>query len=189
MSKKSVENEIKLKRAKKAVAEATPYGCAQQLMAVMQNNMPFAATVGLSCAEILKFIEDGKAPKDKTFSQFVAVLCNEKQHSLHNLYPNEMPPKPFPVTSLVIAAFQVLDNAKLVEGIKADLVPTLVKDKLTIDIHTDPANIKITERGKDYIQNASSACNMFSSAATYGPGFAKILVDEVAYIISLHKDK
>lgn len=81
MSKKSVENEIKLKRAKKAVAEATPYGCAQQLMAVMQNNMPFAATVGLSCAEILKFIEDGKAPKDKTFSQFVAVLCNE--NSMH----------------------------------------------------------------------------------------------------------
>ena len=30
MSKKSVENEIKLKRAKKAVAEATPYGCADR---------------------------------------------------------------------------------------------------------------------------------------------------------------
>lgn len=189
MSKKSVENEIKLKRAKKAVAEATPYGCAQQLMSVMQNNMPFAATVGLSCAEILKFIEDGKAPKDKTFSQFVAVLCNDKQQSLHNLYPNEMPPKPFPVASLAIAALQILDNAKLVEGIKASLVPTLVKDKLTIDIHTDPANISITERGKEYLKKASSACNLFSNAQTYGPGFARILVEEVAYIISLHQEK
>lgn len=189
MSKKSVENEIKLKRARKAVAEATPYGCAQQLLAVMQNNMPFAATVGLSCAEILKFIEDGKAPKDKTFSQFVGALCNDKQHSLHNLYPNEMPPKPFPVASLAIAVMQVLDNAELVEGIKADLVPTLVKDKLTIDIHTDPANIKITDRGREYIKKASSACNLFSSAATYGPSFARILVEEVAYIVSLNKDK
>ena len=46
MSKKSVENEIKLKRAKKAVAEATPYGCAQQLMAVMQNNRLFEHSYG-----------------------------------------------------------------------------------------------------------------------------------------------
>ena len=168
----------------KETLEKYKVGCVIFGWPVQMNGQP-----GPQCEKILKFIEDGKAPKDKTFSQFVAVLCNEKQHSLHNLYPSEMPPKPFPVTSLVIAAFQVLDNAKLVEGIKADLVPTLVKDKLTIDIHTDPANIKITERGKDYIKNASSACNMFSSAATYGPGFAKILVDEVAYIISLHKDK
>ncbi|MGN1281839.1 MAG: hypothetical protein ACI4UM_08070 [Succinivibrio sp.] len=183
MSKKSNEKQIKLKRAKKAVEQATPYNSTLSLLTTFERNMPLAAVIGLSVAEILMNIREGTAPKDNTFSQFVAEVCNSRQHALHDLYPEQMPPKPFPISSLIIATMQILDNAELVTGIRAQLVPRLENEKITIDIKTDPKNISLLDKGNEYIQKANSICNLFTSLDTYGPRFAELAYQEVVYIL------
>ena len=177
------EKEIKLRKARKAVAEATPLSCTQSLLDNLRTNFALSVNLGLSVAELLNFIKDNKAPKDNTFSNFVAALCDDRQHLVHKLFPDATP-KPFSVASLVIGVLQLVDNAHLVEGVSAKLVPVLVNDKITIGIKTDPANVKVTEQGLEFIEEAKGASSVFSNPQNYGLTFARLAVSTVEKIIS-----
>ncbi|MGN0894456.1 MAG: hypothetical protein ACI4ND_05610 [Succinivibrio sp.] len=189
MSKKSIEKKIRLKKAMKAVKNATPYKYTLSLLESFEGSMLLATIVGLSIAEILKSIDENKAPKDSSFTNFVAYICEYRQRALFNFYAGQTTSEPYPIISLIIAVMQILDNADLLTGIKAQLVPTIEKGKLTIDIKTDPKNISLLEQGKEYIKSADSICSLFTAPEDYGQKFAELAYSKVVYILDkLPKD-
>ena len=188
MSNKLSKKDIKLRKAKSAIAKTTPFTGALRIAKILEDDQLFAGIIGLSVAEILRIIEKGEAPKDNSFSRFIAVVCNEKQETIKRLYPNAIA-KPYKIPSLCICVMQILDNAKLLTGVSAPLVPTLIDDKITIDIHTEPEKVEVTEEGKNYINTASSFCSLFTQVQNYGPNFANLLIKTVGAMLDRLKSE
>ena len=83
------EKEIKLRKARKAVAEATPLSCAQSLLDNLRTNFALSVNLGLSVAELLNFIKDNKAAdleNDAAMTASIEDAINEDR-AAHNLEP------------------------------------------------------------------------------------------------------
>lgn len=183
MSKASVRNIIKQRKLSKIANTRSDLESANILGATLEENFGLAATVGLTAAEFLCTLRDGKLPKDQNdLINFVSELSNDMMYRIHDVFPDALP-RPLAIKSLVIATMQLIANADLATGIKAPLSPTYENGKLNIEISVTGEEITITNRGNEFADKAFAGTNVFANPDIYGQTFYKLSLNAAKYIV------
>lgn len=183
MSKASVRNIIKQRKLSKIANSRSDLESANLLGATLEKNFGLAATVGLTAAEFLCTLRDGKLPKDQNeIISFVSGLSNEMMYKIHEIFPDALP-RPLAIRSLVIATMQLLANADLLTGINAPLTPVYENGKLNIEISVTGEDITITDRGNKFADEAFAGTNIFANPDIYGQTFYKLSLRAAKYIV------
>lgn len=183
MSKASVRNIIKQRKLSKIANSRSDLESANLLGSTLEKNFGLAATVGLTAAEFLCTLRDGKLPKDQNeIISFVSGLSNEMMYKIHEIFPDALP-RPLAIRSLVIATMQLLANADLLTGINAPLTPVYENGKLNIEISVTGEDITITDRGNKFADEAFAGTNIFANHDIYGQTFYKLSLRAAKYIV------
>ena len=161
MSKASVRNIIKQRKLSKFAKLGSDIETANNLFSTLENNFGLAATVGITAAEFLCTLRDGKLPNDKDeLITFLSELVNEKMYEIHDIFPDALP-RPLAIRPLVIATMHLLANADLLTGIIAPLTPVYNK----------------------FADKAFSGTNIFANPDIYGQTFYDLSLGAIKYIV------
>lgn len=183
MSKANVRNIIKQRKLSKFAKLGSDIETANNLFATLENNFGLAATVGITAAEFLCTLRDGKLPNDKDeLITFLSELVNEKMYEIHDIFPDALP-RPLAIRPLVIATMHLLANADLLTGIIAPLTPVYKNGKLNFEIALTGEDITITDRGNKFADKAFSGTNIFANPDIYGQTFYDLSLGAIKYIV------